>query len=89
MGERSPMQEEDYPRFFLKGGKRVCGGVCWGNRQVRDQLGLCSGKEGLPFSNGRALWAISSIGRCFRIVVRGVFNMRGRRAGFSLTRRER
>jgi len=40
MGERSPMQEEDYPRLLLKGGKRVCGGVRWGNRQGRDQLGV-------------------------------------------------
>jgi len=46
MGERSPVQEEDYPRFFLKGGKRVRGGVRWGNGQGRDQPGVVEWEGG-------------------------------------------
>ena len=74
---------------FLRAANESAAGPAGGMDRVGTNWGLWSGKEGLSFSNGSFLWVISSIGRCFRIVVRGVFHMRGRRAGFSVTRSER
>ena len=60
-----------------------------GTARVGTRCGLRSGSEGRPSKRGRTRCVISSIGRCLRMVLRGVFHIRGGFAGLSLVRRER
>jgi len=62
------MQEEDRLGFLFQGGISVWGGVQGGDGQSRDQLRVEVWKEGQILQKGSVLCAISSIGRCFRIV---------------------
>ena len=65
------------------------GGSGGGTAKVGTKWGLKSGSEEWPSRRGRTRCVISSMGRCLRIVLRGVFHIRGRFARFSLVRRER
>ena len=65
------------------------GGSGGGTARVGTKCGLRSGSEERPSRRGRTQYVISSMGRCLRIVLQGVFHTRGRFAGLSLVRRTR
>ena len=60
-----------------------------GISSVGTSCGLRSGREEWPSRRGRTRCDISSMGRCLRMFLWGVFHIRGRLVGLSLTKRDR